>query len=461
MVLSVTMIIPAGLDFWSEDPNAQNFVGSCFVCGFIGGIAFLAHRYEGQIEFRVRETFFLTVMTWVSVSFFAALPFILSQVVDSFTDGVFEAVSALTTTGFSLLKGIDSAPRSLLLWRSILQWLGGLGIMLMGLTLLPFLRIGGMQLFYAEFSDRNEKILPKLSQITRALFGVYLALTLFCAIALWLESMSPFEAICHSMSTISTGGLSTSSEGISHFESSTTRWILSFFMVLSASPLLLLVRMLKGDPKAYFKDTQVRTYLLWLGVGMVFVIFWLWWVESHGFMESLNQGVFQAASVLTTTGFYIADGAPAPLSLFFLFASLVGGCTGSTAGGIKIFRFQIIYRVLRAQMHQLLHPHGVFIPVYSKRNVENQVIASVFSFLAVYLISCSLLAIGFSICGAGETQGVYLAVNVLSNTGVGAFPRDVFLYPQIAEWLAIFGMILGRLEFFTVLIVCIQPFCRY
>ncbi|MGL6188373.1 MAG: potassium transporter TrkG, partial [Holosporales bacterium] len=243
LILAGTMIIPALIDFWGEEPSGQSFVGACFISAFAGGICVLAYRSDDEIEFRVRETFFMTAFAWIAISSFAALPFVLSQVVDSFTDGLFEAISALTTTGFTVLQGLDYAPQSLLMWRSILQWLGGLGIILMALTLLPFLRIGGMQLFYTEFSDRSEKILPKLSQMTRALLAVYFSLTILCCFALWWSGFSFFDALCHSMGTVSTGGMSTSSEGIAHFEYQGLRWILSFFMILSASPLLLFVRM--------------------------------------------------------------------------------------------------------------------------------------------------------------------------------------------------------------------------
>jgi trk system potassium uptake protein TrkH len=460
LILAGTMIIPALIDFWGEEPSGQSFVGACFISAFAGGICVLAYRCDDEIEFRVRETFFMTAFAWIAISSFAALPFLLSQAVDSFTDGLFEAISALTTTGFTILQGLDYAPQSLLMWRSILQWLGGLGIILMALTLLPFLRIGGMQLFYTEFSDRSEKILPKLSQMTRALLAVYFSLTSLCCFALWWSGFSFFDALCHSMGTVSTGGMSTSSEGIAHFECQGLRWILSFFMILSASPLLLFVRMFTGDPGAYFRDTQVRAYFLCLGVAFSFVVLCLWLRSSLSFWESLTQGVFEVSSVVSTTGFYNHRDWPAVLNILFVIMTILGGCTGSTASGIKIFRLQIVYRVLRAQIYQLLHPHGVFVPVYANRNVPEQVISAVLSFIAIYLFSLAIISLGFALCGVHEKECLSLSVNVLSNSGHGGLPLEGMLYPTAFKWLVILGMLFGRLEFFTLLIVCLHIFWK-
>ncbi len=460
LILSAAMLVPASLDLWYAHANVQNFMGSCFVSAFLGGICILAYRGEDGIQLRVRETFFLTVCTWVLISFFAALPFVLSRTVDSFTDGFLEAVSAFTTTGISLLKKTDTLPPSLLLWRSLLQWLGGLGIMMMALTLLPFLRIGGMQLFYTEFSDRSEKILPKLSQITQAILVVYLFLTVSCCALLCMEGIPFFDAICLSMGTVSTGGLSAASGGVNYLDSGSVRLILSVFMILAASPLLLFVRLFSGDWSAYLEDTQVRAYLLWIGISILVIVFWLWQSESETFESSLTRGIFSVSNTFSTTGFQVQENWPAALHLFFLWACVVGGCTGSTAGGIKIFRFQILYRMMKAQMYQLLRPHGVFIPVYAKRNVEEHVISAVFSFVAIYLLSCAVLSTGFAICGVSEGGSFYLSVNILSNSGMYPVAFDSLTYPSLAKWLAIFGMFLGRLEFFTVLIVLIRAFWR-
>jgi trk system potassium uptake protein TrkH len=461
LILAGTMLIPAGVDFFSDDPNAQSFMSSCFICAFAGGICVLAYRCEGELELRIREAFFLTSCAWIAIALFASLPFVLSRAVPCVSDGILEAVSALTTTGFSILESVDTAPYSLLLWRSILQWLGGLGIMMMALTLLPFLKIGGRQLFYTEFSERSEKILPRLSQMTQAILGVYLLMTLSCVGLLWWGGLSLFDAVCHGLSTVSTGGLSTSGEGVEHFHLPGIKWIMTFFMVLAASPLLLVVRMFTGDWGAYFQDSQVRAYLMLLGTSCCCVLLWQWLHKPTDFWKLLEQSIFQVTSTLTTTGFQTQETWHPVLQMLFTLLTFVGGCTGSTAGGIKIFRFQMMYRVLRSQVYQLLHPHGVFIPVYGKRNVNEQVIASVFSFVAVYIVSFATLCVGFVICGLSPESSFSLCLNILSNTGNGTLSLSAFtVYPLMGRWLTILGMFLGRLEFFTLLLIVMRPFWR-
>ena len=292
LVLSVALAIPAIADFWEGDPNGQTFVGSCFVSAFMGGILTLAYYDKNSANLRIREAFLLTSLSWVLVACFAAFPFLLSQTTDSVTDAVFEAVSALTTTGITVIKGLDYAPRGLLLWRSLLQWLGGLGIVLMALTLLPKLKIGGMQLFYSDFSDRSEKIMPKVSQIAASLLLVYSFLTGLCAFFLWFGGMTFFEALCHAMTTLATGGMSTSDQGLQPFMNPFIEVVLIVFMVLGGSTLLLFVRVLTVDWQAYFADSQTRAYLGLLTFFSTLTVFWLWRLQGTLFLDAFSSGLF-------------------------------------------------------------------------------------------------------------------------------------------------------------------------
>lgn len=463
LVLALALMIPATLDFINGDPDSQNFVGSCFISAFMGGLFILAYRYEEDISLKIREAFLLTTLSWCMVSAFAAFPFFLSQVTSSPTDAIFEAVSALTTTGFTVIKGLDYAPKGLLLWRSLLQWLGGLGIVLMALTLLPKLKIGGMQLFYSEFSDRSEKIMPRVSQIAAALLIVYAVLTFLCFLLLWLGGMSLFEALCHSMTTLATGGMSTSDGAIKTLGTPFIKVVLSIFMIIGASTLILFVRVATGDWKAYFRDSQIRAFLWTLFIAVTLVVFWRWRIQSLPFEEAFYNGLFLTTSMMTTTGLEMTEDWGPFISIIFFILMFVGGCTGSTAGGIKIFRFQILYRVIKSQVHQLLHPHGVFIPVYNKKRVEDQVVYAIFAFFALYFFTWAFLSLGLSAFGLDPWSSFSISAGSISNTGIhlGDSYFDPMSLPTGAKWLVIFGMLLGRLEFITLIVVITLPFWRH
>lgn len=463
LVLSVALVVPAMVDFWDGDPNGQTFVGACFISAFMGGIFILAYQYKEPINLRVREAFLLTSLSWVLVACFAAFPFLLSQTTDSVTDAVFEAVSALTTTGITVIKGLDYAPRGLLLWRSLLQWLGGLGIVLMALTLLPKLKIGGMQLFYSDFSDRSEKIMPKVSQIAASLLLVYGFLTGLCAFLLWFGGMTFFEALCHAMTTLATGGMSTSDQGIRTFMTPFIQIVLVVFMMLGGSTLLLFVRVLTVDWQAYFSDSQTRAYFGLLGLFSSLTLFWLWRFQGVPFLEAFSKGIFFVVSHMTTTGFELQSRGQGFLAVLSMILIFIGGCTGSTSGGIKVFRFQIFYRVMRSQMSQLLHPHGVFIPIYNHRRVEDQVVLTILAFLVLYLLCYALLALSFVFVGLEAQTSFLTTASVITNTGIGfgSDALEAITFPTSAKWLMILGMLLGRLEFIALIVVVTLPFWRH
>lgn len=466
-ILAVAMAIPACMDLLYRDPDWVYFGEAAAITGFMGILLTLAFRPDEVPIFEVRETFILTVSSWVAISGFASLPFILSSAAPTFTDALFEAISGLTTTGATVFRNLDYAPPGILLWRALLQWLGGVGIVVMAMTILPALRIGGMQLFRSEFSDRSEKYFPRVSQIASAILSTYLLISALCGVAYWLAGMAPFEAICMMMSTVSTAGFATSELSMGYFDSFLIEGVAIVFMLMGSITLLLLTRFLQGDPKPLLKDSQVRLYLALVVVASSAMTLWLWGTDQYSLLEALRHGIFVIVSIASTTGFSTVDfnnwGSFALIFLFLLM--FVGGCTGSTAGGIKIFRYQILFKAAKAQIFQLRRPHGVFVPLYNNQKLKESDFMSVLAFFALYIFCYGALALSLSLCGLDVISSLSGSATILGNVGpglgshIGPFGNYGDL-PEIAKWITMFGMILGRLELLTLLILFTPDFWR-
>ncbi len=466
-ILAIAMAIPAFMDLLYRDPDWVYFGESAAITGFLGILLILGFRPEGEARFEVRETFVLTVSSWVLISIFASLPFVLSSAAPTFTDAFFEAISGLTTTGATVFKDLDYAPPGILLWRSLLQWLGGVGIVVMAMTILPALKIGGMQLFRSEFSDRSEKYFPRVSQIASAILSTYLIMSGVCGVAYWFAGMTPFEAICMMMATVSTAGFATSDLSFGYFDNPLIEWIACVFMIMGGMTLLLFTRFLQGDTKPLFKDSQVRVFLMITFVAGIFMAVWLWWNEQYDAMTALRHSFFSVASIASTTGFTTVDfGHWGSFSLIFFFLLMfVGGCTGSTAGGIKIFRYQILFKAAKLQILQLRRPHGVFVPLYNNQKLHETDFMSVLAFFALYIFCYAALALGYSLCGLDVISSLSGSATILGNVGPGlgseigpaAYYGEL---PLVAKWLSIFGMLLGRLELLTILILFMPNFWR-
>lgn len=461
LALGGLMLPPAMLDLVTNDPAWILFAESAAITLLFGTLFIFANRPEGEIELSLRETFILTTASWVMLALFASLPFIFSTVTSSYADSLFEAISALTTTGASVIIGLDYAPKGLLLWRALLQWMGGIGIIVMAMTVLPLLRIGGMQLFRSEFSDRSEKVLPKVSQITKAIFWTYTGLTVLCAVLLWYAGMNAFDSICHAFTSVSTGGLSNYDASIAHFNSSLIESILIIFMVLGAAPLILQVRVLYGDYWALWKDSQFRTYLLLFVLGIPIVLAFVRWLSNpHPFLKIFRETYFNYISIMTTSGYVSADydhWEPYVI-LLFLGAMFIGGCTGSTAGGFKIFRLKIAYSLTKVQMYKQYKTHVVRIPTYDGQEIALPIILSVITFLTLFFISFGLLSLGVSATGLDFLTSVTATAACLTNAGpgFGSIVGPMGSYANLtdtAKWLLMFAMILGRLELITVLVL--------
>lgn len=433
------------------------FIGIGFILGF---------QSSALNNLRTREIFLLTFLAWLFTSVFASLPFVFSNLNLSFTDAFFETVSAITTTGATVLTNLHTYPKTILLWRALLQWFGGIGIVIMAMTVLPTLKVGGMQLFQSEFSDRSEKVLPQVSQLARAILQSYVGLTVVCITLLWWVGMSPFDAICHGFTTLSTGGLSNYDTSVAYFKLPAVEWIIIVFMFLSSLPLMTFVKLLHKK-YATVKDSQIVTYVILLSLAVT--ILWLWvMAKGHVSLNSAFRDVlFTVVSMMTTTGFSTSDytlwGSFA--SQLVIILSIIGACTGSTSGGIKIFRLEILSRIANAQIKTLRTPHGIFHPTYQGKVIDNKITASVITFLVLWALTLVLMILIGASYGLDSVTAISGAIATTSNVGPGIGEMigptgNYAALPAVVKWTYAAGMLLGRLEFVTILALASRSFWR-
>ena len=464
--LAVAMGIPALADAAVGHPDWQVFALSAALTLFVGGALVLTNRTRG-IRLTIRQAFVLTTASWVVLAAFASLPFAFSDLGLSFTDAFFEAMSGITTTGSTVISGLDSAPPGILLWRALLQWLGGIGIIVVAVGVLPILRIGGMQLFRMESSDSSEKVLPRVTQVAAGIGLIYIALTAICAASYRLAGMTSFESVVHAMTTIATGGFSTSDASVGHFDSAPIEWIATVFMVTGALPFVLYLQAVRGKPGLLIRDSQVQWFLSIVAVGILSLAAWQWLENGSALGLAIRQAAFNVVSIITGTGYATTDFSQwggFALAAFFLFM-FIGGCAGSTSCGIKVFRFQVLYATARVQMSRLTQPHGVFIPLYNRRPISEAVAASVMGFFFLFVVCFAVLALLLGMLGLDFLTSVSGAASAMANVGPGLGeiigPAGTFAsLPDAAKWLLAAGMLLGRLELFTVLVLFTPAFWR-
>jgi len=465
-ILAVMMCIPAIVDYAAGHPDWETFVISAGVTLFVGVGMALTSRTGGS-KLSIRQAFVMTTASWIALTFFAALPFLYSELGLSFTDAVFESMSGLTTTGSTIITGLDNAPPGVLLWRALLQWLGGIGIIVMAISVLPMLKVGGMQLFRMESSDHSDKVLPRAAQIATAISIIYLILTGIWACGYWLFGMTGFEAIAHAMTTIATGGFSTSDASVGHFRSPALEYLATIGMLVGSLPFILYLKTLQGDWRALLTDSQVQWFAATIVILIIFLTLWLSLNNSFPPTTAFRLAAFNIVSIITGTGYASTDyGAWGNFAypLFFMIM-FIGGCAGSTTCGIKIFRFQILYAAARTQVHHLLQPHGVFIPYYNRRPISDEIIVSVLSFFFMWFLTFSALSLGLGMLGLDFLTALSSAATSVANVGpalgpiVG--PTGTFQpLPDAAKWMMIGGMLLGRLELFTVIVLFSRTFWR-
>ncbi|MCZ4282890.1 TrkH family potassium uptake protein [Kiloniella laminariae] len=461
--LASLMILPATIDFVNSNPDWQAFFVSAAITLFIGGVLALSNHGEAFFSINLRQAFLLTLSSWLVIPLFAALPLVWLHI--SYTDAFFEAMSAMTTTGSTVLTGLDGLPPGILFWRSILQWIGGIGILVMAVFILPFIRSGGMQLFALESSDNSGKVVSKAHQLTVWILCIYLFMTLVCVILFRWSGMNLFDAINHAMTTVSTGGFSTHDASFGYFKNPSSHWIASLFMTLGALPFSLYIRSLTKNHAALYYDSQVRSFiLLLLGVSLVLAL-WLEQEQGISFITALQMVTFNVVSVVTTTGFasdnYLAWGAPA--AGIFLVLTFVGGCTGSTSGAIKIYRFQVLWLIVRSHVFSMMSPHRVQTITYNDRVITEEIQRSVLAFLAVFFTTIFLATIVLGAMGLDPLTAFTASVTAITNVGPGLGPiigpdGNFASLPDVAKWTLSLVMLIGRLEVFTVLVVIMPSF---
>ena len=465
-ILAVSMVLPMLADIYWGNQDWKVFFLCIVITSFFGGSLILSN-VGLEFSLSIRQAFMMTFLSWIGLSIFAALPFNLSGMDMSFTDSFFEAVSGITTTGSTVIVGLDNAPPGILLWRAILQWLGGIGIIIMAMSVLPFLSVGGMQIFSTELSE-SEKALPRAAQLASSIGLIYVLMTIACVIAYLSAGMGKFDALAHAMTTIATGGFSTYDNSIGHFESKTINSIAIFFMILAGLPFVLYLKAVRGNLSPLFRDPQVRWFLAILLGSIVVTTLYLLMHQDMSLPQAIMGSTFNLTSLMTGTGYateqYDQWGGFVVAMLFFLMA--MGACAGSTSCGIKIFRFQIFLSVTKVQIKKLLHPNGTFLAHYNGRPIPEDVPLSVMSFLFLYALCFIGLALALSAVGLDFITALSGAMTSISNVGPGLGdvigPSGSFAtLPDSAKWILSIGMLLGRLEILAAFVLLHPSFWKH
>ncbi|WP_404424115.1 TrkH family potassium uptake protein [Thalassospira australica] len=469
IIIGVSMMIPAAVDLYYGNPDWQIFAQASMTSIGLGGMACLACRSEIGPRVTARQGYVLTVFSWIAVSLTGALPLWFSSLDISFCDAVFETVSGLTTTGSTVLSGLDDMPPGLLLWRSILQWLGGIGIIVTALALLPMMRVGGMQLFQMESSDRSEKLSPRIRDMCLQIVVIYVGLSVICMMLYRFFGMTWFDAINHGMSTLATGGYSTSDLSFAKFDSSLAlHWVGIIFMFAGALPFTayaVLVR--KRDIRAVTNNQQIRLFLLIIAVFTGLLTLRLMHISDDGFFRSLTMAAFNLVSVITTTGYASGDylqWGPAAIMLFF-FATFIGGCSGSTAGGFKMFRLYVVFTGLKAHFMRLRSPSAVIVSRIDKHEITSDIYNAVTVYVFLLTISYIAISVALALTGLDLVTSMSAAATALANVGPGLGPiigpaGNFQSLPDAAKWILDVAMVLGRLEFETLLVLLLPAFWR-
>ena len=466
ITLGTFMLIPFFVQFIYDERNGT-FLSSASITIFIGILLVLTNLEENK-KLNLQQAFLLTTLSWLSIAIFGCIPFLLSNLNLSIVDAFFESMSGITTTGSTIITNLDNAPKSILIWRAILQWLGGIGVIVMAITVLPLLNVGGMQLFRMESSDTTEKILPRTREVTIIISAIYLTLTFACGVAYWLVGMNIFDSIAHSMTTIATGGFSTYSSSIGYFQNPKIEIIAIIFIVLGSIPFIAYIKFVKGDQKIFFKDVQIKGLIYIFIVSILLMLLYLLLSnKEYSFAENLRISTFNVVSILSGTGYVTSDFSlwgKFPL-IFFLFLMFIGGCAGSTTCGIKIFRFQILGLFILNQIKKLIYPHGIFPMKYNNEKISNPFIYSIMTFIFLYFFIFFILAALLSLDGLDFVTALSGSASAISNVGPGLGdvigPNGNYSdLPNFSKLSLSLGMLLGRLELFAVLVLFFPSFWK-
>ena len=466
VVLGSSMLAPYAIQVILNE-KSHSFISASFVTIFIG-VLFILANLEKEFKLNLRQTFLFSSLAWVMVAAFGSLPFLLSTQNFTLSEAFFESMSGITTTGATIISDLDNSPKSILLWRAIMQWLGGIGIVVMAITILPLLKVGGMQLFKMEGPDSTEKILPRTIEVATIIISTYIVLTFICGLFYWIFGMTVFDSVSHAMTTIATGGFSTHNDSIGFFKNSNIEIVASIFIILGSIPFISYLKFAQGNKKIFFQDVQIKGLIYLLAISIFIMFFYLILINyESSLLDKIRISSFNVISILSGTGYVTDDfGLWGKFSLiFFLLLMFIGGCAGSTACGIKIFRLQMLLIFLKNQIQKLVSPNSVIITKYNNQKISDSFINSVIIFIFTFLFIFLIIAMLLSISGLDLITSISGAASSISNVGPGLGEmigpngnyREI---PDLSKWILSAGMLLGRLELFAVLVLFFPSFWR-
>ena len=464
-ILGVSMIMTIPIQIIYDELDSSFFAAGVITVVF--GVLFFLSNIDHEKKLNLQQAFLLTSLSWISIAIFGSLPFIFSELKLNLTDAFFESMSGITTTGSTIITNLDESPKAILIWRAVLQWLGGIGVIVMAITLMPIMNVGGMELFRISSNDKTEKILPKSKQIALRLIFIYLILTFLCAFFYKVFGMNIFDSLTHSMTTIATGGFSNYNQSIGYFNNVNIEITSIIFIILGSLPFIAYIKFLSGEKKIFFSDTQIRLFIQIIFFSVIILFFYLSIIVEKIEIDTLRSVTFNVISILSGTGYVTKEfdsWGSFPL-IFFLILMFIGGCAGSTACGIKIFRVKILYLFLINQLKKIIYPRGIFIIKYENNNVDYKFMSSVISFIFLYIIIFFLMTGLLSLSGLDFITSISGAATSISNVGPGLGstigPNGNFSQlPNLSKWVLSLGMILGRLELFAILVLFLPSFWK-
>ena len=463
IILGVFMVIPIFFQFIYSEIDSSFFGAS--IVTIIFGILFFLSNLDHDKKLTFQQAFLLTALSWLSIAIFGSLPFIFSDLNFSFINAFFESMSGITTTGSTIISNLEEMPKSILLWRAILQWLGGIGIIIMAITLMPIMNVGGMQLFKISNNDSSEKILPKSKEIALRLIYIYTSLTLLCGLTYKFFGMGFFDSLTHSMTTIATGGFSNYNDSIGFFDSISIEISAMIFIILGSLPFIAYIKFISGNRKIIFNDVQIKTFFKIIISSILILSVYL--IISDSAELNFRSIIFNIISILTGTGYVNAnfDTWGSFTLILFLGLMFIGGCAGSTTCGVKIFRIQILYLFVSNQLKKMIYPKGIFVLKYDQNPIDNKFISSIISFIYMYFIIFFVLTALLSLTGLDFVTSISGAATSISNVGPGLGAiigpnGDFSSLPDSSKWILTLGMILGRLELFAILVLFLPSFWK-
>lgn len=465
-ILGLTMLCPALVAFIYGDGELDTFLISAFISIVFGGALGLSTTGSASGKLNIQQVFLITTLVWLILPIFGAIPFILGAPYASYTDAFFEAMSGLTTTGSTVFTGLETLPHATLLWRGMLQWFGGVGIVVVAMALLPALKVGGMQIFRSEGFDTMGKVMPRAAEISVSISSIYLFLTVSCMLCYNFAGLSVFDAIVHAFTTVATGGFANYDRSFGAF-SGAPEYVGAVFMILASLPFVRYVQLISGTTRPLFNDTQVRGFLKLIILLVMITTFWRIGMNGDGFETAFRTSIFNIISILSGTGYASDDyqlWGPFPLMLFFLIG-LIGGCAGSTCCSIKIFRFQLLFAAIKAQIRLIHNPNGVFKARYEGQSIEVEVFSSVVAFFVMFIATLFVVAIALTLTGLDTVTAISGASAALANIGPGLGdiigPSGSFApLNDVAKWILAMTMLLGRLELLSVFVLFTAAFWR-